>query len=344
MLTKTQLEEIREYLKKAENPLFFFDGDPDGLCSYLILKKYIQKGKGVVLKSKHTLDLDLYHKIEEYHPDYVFILDIPVVDQEFIDKINVPVIWIDHHPPIKRKGVHYYNPLLTKPKDNKPVTYWASRITKNKFLWLATLGTVSDWHYPKFAKTFSKKYPDLLPKTMKKPDEIIFDSKLGELILLFIFILKNTTSKVHKIANILTKIEDPYELLNAETPRAKFIQRETSKVKKEYDTVVKKVLAQKPKKNKLFLVELPLGKNAYTSTISNLMIYKYPEKVIIIKRQTEERVIMSIRSTKTIIPPILENALQGLDGFGGGHDHACGAGVAKEQFPEFLERFQAQVK
>ena len=52
MLKKTQIEEFRKYLKKSENPLFFFDDDPDGLCSYLILKKYIDKGKGAVLKTK----------------------------------------------------------------------------------------------------------------------------------------------------------------------------------------------------------------------------------------------------------------------------------------------------
>ena len=343
MLTKTQISEIRTYLKKAENPLFFFDGDPDGLCSYLILKKYIKKGKGVVLKAKHSLDLDLYHKIEEYHPDYVFILDIPLVEQDFIDKINVPVIWIDHHPILKRKGVHYYNPLQNKPKDNKPVTYWASRIANNKFLWLATVGSISDWYYPKFAKTFSKKYPDLLPKKLTRPDEIIFDSKLGELILLFNFILKNATSKVHKIANILTKIEDPSELIKAETPRSKFIHRETDKQKKEYENVVKKVLEQKPTKDKLFLVYLPPANNPFTSIISNLMIYKYPKKVIIIARQTEEKVIMSIRSTKTKIPKILNESMEGLDGFGGGHDLACGAGIRKEHFEEFLERFKEKL-
>lgn len=344
MLTKTQIKEIRNYLKKAENPLFFFDGDQDGLCSYLILKKYIQKGKGVVLKSNHLLDLDLYHKIEEYSPDYVFILDIPVVSQEFIDKINVPVIWIDHHPILERKGVHYYNPLQNKPKDHKPITYWTHRIAENKFLWLATLGSVSDWYYPRFAKTFSKKYPDLLPKNKTNPPEIIFDSKLGELILLFSFVLKNTTSKVHRMANLLAKVEDPYELINKTTPRSKFIDRETAKIKKEYDFIIKKVLEQKPKKEKLHLIYLPKAKNSYASIISNLMIHKYPKKIIMIIRQTDDRILLSIRSTKTKIPPILEYALEGLDGFGGGHDLACGAGIRKDQFDTFLERFKSQIK
>ena len=51
MLLKTQIEEFRSYLKKSENPLFLFDDDPDGTCAYLLLSKYINKGKGVMVKT-----------------------------------------------------------------------------------------------------------------------------------------------------------------------------------------------------------------------------------------------------------------------------------------------------
>lgn len=340
MLTKNQIEEIRNYLKKAENPLFFFDDDPDGLCSYLLLKKYIDKGKGVVIKTKPVLDEGFYMKIEEYRPDYVFILDIPIVTQEFIDRINVPIIWLDHHQPLERKGVHYYNPMVKAPKNNKPTTYWAHKISEEKFPWLATLGTISDWYYPKFAKKFSKEYPNLLPENITKPEQAIFDTKLGELIKIFIMILKNATSKIHRMANLIIKIDDPNELLDNETPRAKFINREISKHMKEYDNLLRKIRAQKPTSDKIFKVFLPPTKNSYTSIASNLMIYKYPKKIIIMIRQKDDKVIMSLRSATKKISEPLTKALEGLDGFGGGHDLACGAAVNKEQFDEFLERFK----
>jgi single-stranded DNA-specific DHH superfamily exonuclease len=343
MLTTSQIEEIRGYLKKAENPLFFFDDDPDGLCSYLLLKKYIDKGKGVVLKTKPILEEGLYMKVQEYNPDYIFILDIPIVEQEFLDRANVPVIWLDHHKPLERKGVKYFNPMLGEKKDNRPTTYWAHKITEEKFPWLATLGTISDWYYPTFAKEFSKQNPKLLPTKIKKPDEAIFNSKLGELITIFSMVLKNATSKVHKMANLLIKIDDPWELLEKETPRSKFIHREISKHLNEYKESFKKIDQLKPTKDKLFQIYLSPTKNSYTSLISNYLIYKYPKKVIMVIRQNEDKVIMSIRSATTKIAPILEKSIEGLDGFGGGHEFACGAGVAKDQFPEFLERFQAQI-
>jgi len=344
MITEEQIQEIRGYLKKAENPLFFFDDDPDGLCSYLILKKYIDKGKGVVLKTKPILEEGFYIKIQEYNPDYVFILDIPIVQQDFLDKINVPVIWLDHHQPLERKRVKYFNPMVSDPKNNKPTTYWAHKIAEEKFTWLAAVGTISDWYYPSFAKKFAKENPNLLPPKIKKPQEAIFNSQLGELIKIFSRILKNATSKVHKMANLLLKIEDPNELLHKTTPRSKFIHREIAKHIKEYDELLKKVDSQKPTKSKLFLVYLPPTKNAHTSTISNYMIYKYPKKVIVIIRQTEDKMIMSLRSSTIELPKILEEALEGLDGFGGGHDFACGAGIAKDQFEEFLERLESKIK
>ena len=47
MLTNKQIEEIKEHLEKAQNPLFFYDNDADGLCSFLLLRRYLGRGKGV---------------------------------------------------------------------------------------------------------------------------------------------------------------------------------------------------------------------------------------------------------------------------------------------------------
>ena len=49
MLTQKQIKEIREHLDKAQNPLFFFDNDVDGLTSFLILQRYIGSGRGIAV-------------------------------------------------------------------------------------------------------------------------------------------------------------------------------------------------------------------------------------------------------------------------------------------------------
>ncbi len=48
----------------------------------------------------------------------------------------------------------------------------------------------------------------------------------------------------------------------------------------------------------------------------------------------------SLRSTKTIINKILPKALNGLDGYGGGHEHACGGSVKKKDFTTFISNLK----
>jgi len=345
MLTKKEIETFRNYLSKSENPLIFYDDDPDGLCSYLILKKYIQKGKGAVVKTTSTLGLEMYHKIEEYFPDLVIILDIPIVTQDFINKINVPILWLDHHTPQKRKGVHYFNPKLHE-KDGQglPTTYLMYKIAEEKELFLGTVGSISDWTIPEYSKEFSKKYPDLLPKNLESAPQAIFDTKLGEIIKIFSLILKNSTSQVNKATNLLLKMEDPYEILEGKTPRVKFILKLIQKQAKEYDKVMTEIKKKKPTKEKLFIIDMPKTNNSYSSIVSNYLVYKYPKKVIIVKRIKEDEIIMSLRSPDVNIRTALEKSLIGLDGFGGGHDHACGAGIKKYHYEELIERLKENIK
>ena len=53
---------------------------------------------------------------------------------------------------------------------------------------------------------------------------------------------------------------------------------------------------------------------------------------------------MSIRSAGTNVREALEKSLEGLNGFGGGHDNACGAGINKDQYEEFIRKFNENIK
>src|SRR3989344_7548257 len=100
MLTEKQISEIKEHLERAQNPLFFFDNDQDGLCSFLLLQRYLGRGKGVPIKSFPGMTADYFRKVQELGADYIFILDKPIVLDEFFEeaqKVNMPVVWIDHH-------------------------------------------------------------------------------------------------------------------------------------------------------------------------------------------------------------------------------------------------------
>src|SRR3989344_7796264 len=149
MLSKKQIKEIQETLNNAQNTLFLFDNDQDGLCSFLILQKYIERGKGFPVKSL-PLDESYFRKIEELKPDCLFILDTALVTQNFFDKIkeiNLPVVWIDHHDSKKiilPENIKYYNPIKKK---NIPssTSYLCYEVTKKiKGICLTIVGSKLD--------------------------------------------------------------------------------------------------------------------------------------------------------------------------------------------------------
>ena len=100
MLAKKQLEEIRTHLEKAQNPVFYYDNDADGLCAFLLLRRFIGRGYGVAIRSYPDLNEQYLRKAEQLKADYIFILDKPVISKEFIsavDLMQIPIVWIDHH-------------------------------------------------------------------------------------------------------------------------------------------------------------------------------------------------------------------------------------------------------
>jgi len=239
MLTKKQVSEIKEHLDKAQNPLFFFDNDNDGLCSFLLLQRYIGRGKGFAIKTAPELTKDYFRKVRELEPDYIFILDQPEVSKGFFDeveKINLPIVWIDHHEIDKKKipdFVNYYNPLFNKKKSNEPVTALCYQISnKKEDLWIAIAGCVADYFVPDFYEDFKKKYFDLSIDS-KDAFEIFYNSPIGKISRIFGAGLKDRTTNVVKMLNYLTKVKTPYEVLE-ENEKNSFIHKRFKEINKKY--------------------------------------------------------------------------------------------------------------
>src|SRR3989339_830490 len=169
MLTSEQILEIREHLETAQNPIFFFDNDPDGLCSFLILQRFIERGKGIPIKSFPKLIDDYFRKVVEFNADYIFILDKAEVSDKFWEKVkevNIPVVWIDHHA-FKFEDipdfVNYYNSFDAKNNDSagEPVTSLCYKATQKKDdVWLGVAGCIADKFVPEFYNDFSFLFPD----------------------------------------------------------------------------------------------------------------------------------------------------------------------------------------
>ncbi|MEM4244602.1 MAG: DHHA1 domain-containing protein [Candidatus Nanoarchaeia archaeon] len=341
MLSETQVKEIREIIENSENPLYFFDCDNDGLASYILLYKKYQKGKGVVVKGSATLDVAYLRKVEEHNPDLVVVLDKPLISQDFIDKVHVPIIWLDHHPLSDVKGVKYYNPRQKYPDLYLPTTYLAYQVADGE-MWVAALGIIGDYAIPDFIEEFRKKYPDLIGKE-KEPGRIIYETEFGKLIRMYNFLLKGKTSDVNKSIAILTKIDEPYELLNKETPRAKYLWKRAEKVEKEYKELLNK--AEKwVKKDEILLFTYPSKKISLSGDLSVELSYRHPDKIIVVGREKSGEIKLSFRSRTKRIDEPLKKALTGIEGYGGGHEYTCGANIKKEDFTRFIKQFREAIQ
>ncbi len=337
MITTTQIKEIRSFLEKSKKPLFIFDNDPDGLTSYLLLKKRYLKGERLCLKaSQKTEGMVIVAAVKRHKPDLVVFLDVPTLEQDLINQINTKIVWIDHHPPLERENVHYYNPRNGKKPDNRPTSYWAYQVADEN-VWLAVVGIVADWFVPD-AKTLKKfKYKKLLGSVKNKtPPQLIFDTEYGKLVKAWYFCMKGTNEEMNECLDALEQIESPLEIFDQTTRNGKIVYQRYTKVKKDYDKLLQEALSQEHEN--VFICRYPGDKLSYRSILSNELIYRLKSNVIIIATEKEGEVVMSLRSKgDKPIASVLKKALEVFKGYGGGHDHACGGAVSKDDFPKFVE-------
>ena len=309
MLGEQEISEIKEHLQKAQKPIFFFDNDTDGLCSFLLLRKYIGRGYGIAIKSYPELDVSYARKIEELNADYVFVLDKPVISDGFraaVREKNIPFVWIDHHDvePGNLEGISYYNP--TKTGKNQPVTYLCWEICKKKEdLWIALCGCIGDAYLPEFSEDIEKLYPELWRK-VKSAFEGLYETELGKITRIMSFGLKDRTTNVLKMIRFLLQVTpvDVLEESNKNTALRRFEQ-----VDEKYKKLLNKAESFVSKK-KLIYFQYG-GELSLSGDIANELIYKYPDKIIIVVYLKGAKANLSLRG-KGVRKLTLE-ALKGID-------------------------------
>ena len=349
MLTKKQIEELKEHLEKAQNPVFYYDNDADGLCSFVIFRRYLGRGKGVAIRSFPDLNASYARKAKELNADYIFVLDKPMLSKEFVEEIDhlqLPLVWIDHHEVLPNEfessfsNLFIYNPARNtgKDKSTEPVTYWAFKISQKKEdVWLAFMGCIADHYMPDFVGDFKEKYPDFLGE-VKEPFEAYFKTEIGKIAQALNFGLKDSVTHVVQLQNFLISCKSPREILE-EVPINYAFRKKYSEIKKKYDELVKK--AKLSSEGNLIFFEYS-GEISMSSDIANELSYIYPKKYIAVVYRKEAIANVSLRGKN--VRAILESVLKGVQGHGGGHEDAVGARLRIEDLPMFKEILTKQIE
>lgn len=340
MLTQKQVKEIREHLNNSQNPLFLFDNDADGLCSFLLLQRFLGRGKGIPVKSYPSMNKDYLRRAKELNADYIFILDKPLVEEDFFEeaaKINIPIVWIDHHETQNKipDFVHYYNPLFNKEKSNEPVTNLCYQISGRKEdLWIEIIGCISDKFLPGDYFIFKKKFPELAADS-SKPFDIFYKSEIGKITKILGFALKDRITNVVKMLKFLIKAKSPYDILNEKTENHT-IHKRFSEIDKKYSRLLEKAkkIAENSKKILFFQYG---GDLSISSELSNELSYVFPDKIIIVVRINGATASFSARGKKVrdIILKCIENIPNSR---GGGHEDAVGGQMKTENIENFKKK------
>jgi single-stranded DNA-specific DHH superfamily exonuclease len=331
MLSQEKIKIIRDFLENCSNPLFFFDNDQDGLCSYLLLRRKYGKGNGIPVKNS-PMGKEYFRRVSEFNPDMIFILDQPNVDDEFFESVaelNLPVVWIDHHETNLENipdFVEYFNPLYGKSSENVPVTYLCSKIVNDKKeLWISVIGCISDKFYPDFYSEFYKMFPDLGVDS-KEPFEIFYNSQIGKIARMLGFGLKDRTTNVMKMIRFLIKVKSPSEVLEA-TKENILLHRRFEKLNVYFEKLFSKAKNVEIENNILFFVYA--GETSMSADLSNKLSYLFLDKLICVCYVNGLKVNASLRGIN-IRERILKLLKDIPNSRGGGHENAVGLQIDKE--------------
>ncbi len=350
MLTEKQISEIREHLEKAQNPIFFFDNDNDGLTSYLQLRRFIGRGKGIPIRSHPDLNGDYFRRVKELNSDYVFILDKPTVSEDFLNQVyedNLPLVWIDHHDvkPPKQDWVNYYNPFHND-KTNEPVSYICYKITnKNEDIWIATIGCVSDALVPDFYDEFTEKYPELAKKNPERNPrgafDVLFNSEIGRIARILDFSLKDSITNVVQMLKFMVDAKSPHEVLE-ENDKTKKILGKYYELKDKYEHLLEGARAQNHEKLIFFTYS---GDTSMSANLANRIKYEFPEKYVVIGFKNSEEGFYNFSLRGNNIRDVTLKALENIENaIGGGHQHATGARIPEDELHNFKGNIEKAIE
>jgi single-stranded DNA-specific DHH superfamily exonuclease len=337
MLKTEELGKIREFLEQSQNPIFLFDNDVDGLCSFLIFRRALDRGRGVPIKSFPKLTDQYVRKVEEFGSDAVVILDKAEVSEEFIDAVNelgVPIMWIDHHKSESAEALKSKVDFYSSYPSGEPTTYIAQNIFNRKEdLWLALVGCIGDVYSPSFGKQVEEGYPELFNSKLDAFDAL-HATEIGKLVRMLNFGMMDTTTNVINIVKYMFNIKSPYDLIE-ENPRTKQLHKRYAELNDIYERQVKKALEEMDEKDDVLLFSYA-GHISMSSEIANKLYYLYPKKTIIVCFKKPEKINVSIRGEGAL--KLTQRITKKIEGaMGGGHEVATGAMVPVDKWEEFVE-------
>jgi single-stranded DNA-specific DHH superfamily exonuclease len=325
--------QARDAIEKASNPIIFFDDDADGIASFLLLQRVLGDTLYAPVKKRPNLGTTLSSLATQLGADLKIVLDVAVLDDVFL-RTPPQTVWIDHHDEQDPRGAIYLNGSV-------PTSILVYELMGGP-KWIAAAGAVGDYHIPSFIDEVREEHPELVPP-FERVEDLLFSSPLGELALIFETCVKGTVRDARRKLDVLRRIREPEELLEATTTEGIIIRRAYERDREEYRRFLTEAIEQAQGSEALFVYRYAHSGHTFTAQLSNELAYKLPDHVIIVAAEYAGAYRLSIRSQSRELPELLARSLKGIEGSGGGHPHACGANVRSEDFERFIKNLKREL-
>jgi single-stranded DNA-specific DHH superfamily exonuclease len=320
------LEKVRGFLSSEERVLVF-DRDIDGVTAASLLMRFFPS-YSFSLDGPHLKEEDI-ELIESRAPKTVIFADL-AIDQDYKkimglrDGLKANVIIIDHHifeKDLNSNGIAHINPRLQEKNAYLPTAFLVYKLLEalgedpSPHKWIASIGVVAD-HGCEGCEDFLKK-----------------GVEMGVEMISAAITLKGERG-IRKVLDILSRAKSMLDLEKDPDLRkwASVLNKEIERILEEFEFRREFI----PELG-LFIFEIK-SKLSVAAVVSTLLAEKYPEKVIIVRKKSDDGMKLSMRnqSGRVDLNDIVRKCVKGI-GSGGGHEKAAGGMVS--DWKEFKRRF-----
>ncbi|MFH0837295.1 MAG: DHH family phosphoesterase [Candidatus Aenigmatarchaeota archaeon] len=327
-------------IKQKDGVIIVFNNDLDGMCSCVMIKKYLNKigNNPYIIAQPMPPDKNLIRKMQSGISNKVIFLDM-AIDQSagLVKKIKGmgELLIVDHHlvsQNLNSKIIVHCNPRIKNPSIYQSTSYIVHKIISEmdgmeELDWIAALGAIADYDL--------SSSQDLVKKIQKKYDM----NKLHKIVAILSSLKATRTMTCEKTVDALMAIKDPEEVLETE----EFI-RSYEEIENEKQGVMINIQSDTKINGNVVLYEIKSRYNI-RSEVSTRLAEKYKDKIVIVYEKIGKKINGSVRcqSRKFSVDSVLKSASSTLNASAGGHEAAGGITIDEKDWSQFIDNLLAIV-
>ena len=277
-------------IKQKDGIIIVFNNDLDGMCSCVMIKKYLSKigNNPYIISQPMPPDKNLIRKMQSGISNKVIFLDM-AIDQSasLVKKIKGmgELLIIDHHlvsQNLNSKAIVHCNPRIKTPGIYQSTSYIVHKIlceleNTEELDWIAALGAIADYDL--------SSSQDLVKKIQK-----IYDmDKLHKIVAILASLKATRTMTCEKTVDALMAIKEPEKVLETE----EFI-RSYQEIENEKQGVMINTQSDTKINGNIVIYEIKSRYNI-RSEISTRLAEKYKDKIVIVYEKIGKKINASVR-------------------------------------------------